>query len=200
MWWSSDIVRNQLPPEVPHRRHDWVASRHLQGRPTRQKHARLSSLVSSAFSISSHVHCIICFLHQHLLDSCVRESDEDHNSADYHVILWLSHTSNENPWLRMCALTEMPPCVLQIEYSFRWLQTPLEKRLWEKNGYRPLVAVNVMTLLHNIANSPSCKCLLRIQILVPLMTVGFFVQAMVQYNRLELLNHPVCKKYLAMKW
>lgn len=27
-----------------------------------------------------------------------------------------------------------------------------------------------------------------------------FVQAMVQYNRLELLNHPVCKKYLAMKW
>lgn len=27
-----------------------------------------------------------------------------------------------------------------------------------------------------------------------------FVQAMVHYNRLELLNHPVCKKYLAMKW
>ena len=23
---------------------------------------------------------------------------------------------------------------------------------------------------------------------------------MVQYNRIELLNHPVCKKYLAMKW
>ncbi|CAF98029.1 unnamed protein product, partial [Tetraodon nigroviridis] len=60
----------------------------------------------------------------------------------------------------------MPLCFLQIEYSFRWLQTPLEKRLWEKNGYRPLAAVN----------------------------------AMVHYNRLELLNHPVCKKYLAMKW
>lgn len=27
-----------------------------------------------------------------------------------------------------------------------------------------------------------------------------FLQAMVQYNRIELLNHPVCKKYLAMKW
>uniref|UniRef100_A0A8D3B0X1 Transient receptor potential cation channel, subfamily A, member 1b n=1 Tax=Scophthalmus maximus TaxID=52904 RepID=A0A8D3B0X1_SCOMX len=27
-----------------------------------------------------------------------------------------------------------------------------------------------------------------------------FFQAMVEYNRLELLNHPVCKKYLAMKW
>uniref|UniRef100_A0A671XYY8 Transient receptor potential cation channel, subfamily A, member 1b n=1 Tax=Sparus aurata TaxID=8175 RepID=A0A671XYY8_SPAAU len=26
------------------------------------------------------------------------------------------------------------------------------------------------------------------------------VQAMVYYNRIELLNHPVCKKYLAMKW
>ncbi|TNM96262.1 hypothetical protein fugu_015923 [Takifugu bimaculatus] len=75
--------------------------------------------------------------YKHLLDSCVRESDDDHNSADYH-----------------------------IEYSFRWLQTPLEKKLWEKNGYRPLAAVN----------------------------------AMVYYNRLELLNHPVCKKYLAMKW
>uniref|UniRef100_A0A4W6E1J9 Transient receptor potential cation channel, subfamily A, member 1b n=1 Tax=Lates calcarifer TaxID=8187 RepID=A0A4W6E1J9_LATCA len=28
----------------------------------------------------------------------------------------------------------------------------------------------------------------------------FLLQAMVQYNRIELLNHPVCKKYLAMKW
>uniref|UniRef100_A0A8D3D7J0 Transient receptor potential cation channel, subfamily A, member 1b n=1 Tax=Scophthalmus maximus TaxID=52904 RepID=A0A8D3D7J0_SCOMX len=26
------------------------------------------------------------------------------------------------------------------------------------------------------------------------------LNAMVEYNRLELLNHPVCKKYLAMKW
>lgn len=26
------------------------------------------------------------------------------------------------------------------------------------------------------------------------------VQAMVQYNRLELLTHPVCQKYLEMKW
>lgn len=97
MCWSADIVRKQLHPEVPHCRHDWVASRHLQGRPTRQELALLSSVVglSSAFSISSHVHCIICFLHQHLLDSCVRESDDDHNSADYHVILRLSHTSNE---------------------------------------------------------------------------------------------------------
>uniref|UniRef100_A0A674P1E1 Transient receptor potential cation channel, subfamily A, member 1b n=1 Tax=Takifugu rubripes TaxID=31033 RepID=A0A674P1E1_TAKRU len=67
--------------------------------------------------------------YKHLLDSCVRESDDDHNSADYHVILQLSHTSKET-------------------------------------GYRPLAAVN----------------------------------AMVYYNRLELLNHPVCKKYLAMKW
>lgn len=40
----------------------------------------------------------------------------------------------------------MSLCVLQIEYSFRWLQTPLEKRLWEKGGYRPLAAVNVITI------------------------------------------------------
>ncbi|TKS87785.1 Transient receptor potential cation channel subfamily A member 1 [Collichthys lucidus] len=26
------------------------------------------------------------------------------------------------------------------------------------------------------------------------------LNAMVQYNRIELLNHPVCKKYLSMKW
>uniref|UniRef100_A0A3Q2C6S8 Transient receptor potential cation channel, subfamily A, member 1b n=1 Tax=Cyprinodon variegatus TaxID=28743 RepID=A0A3Q2C6S8_CYPVA len=50
---------------------------------------------------------------KHLLDRCVRESDDDHNSPDYHVI---------------------------------------------------------------------------------------YLQAMVEYNRIELLNHPVCKKYLAMKW
>ena len=25
-------------------------------------------------------------------------------------------------------------------------------------------------------------------------------QAMVQYNRIELLSHPVCLKYLEMKW
>uniref|UniRef100_A0AAQ4S4B5 Transient receptor potential cation channel, subfamily A, member 1b n=1 Tax=Gasterosteus aculeatus aculeatus TaxID=481459 RepID=A0AAQ4S4B5_GASAC len=30
--------------------------------------------------------------------------------------------------------------------------------------------------------------------------VLLLLQAMVQYNRIELLNHPVCKKYLAMKW
>lgn len=27
-----------------------------------------------------------------------------------------------------------------------------------------------------------------------------FLQAMVQYNRLDLLTHPVCQKYLEMKW
>uniref|UniRef100_A0A8C5HXM9 Ion transport domain-containing protein n=1 Tax=Gouania willdenowi TaxID=441366 RepID=A0A8C5HXM9_GOUWI len=27
-----------------------------------------------------------------------------------------------------------------------------------------------------------------------------FLQFMVEYNRLDLLNHPVCRKYLAMKW
>uniref|UniRef100_A0A3B3VP07 Transient receptor potential cation channel, subfamily A, member 1b n=1 Tax=Poecilia latipinna TaxID=48699 RepID=A0A3B3VP07_9TELE len=75
---------------------------------------------------------------KHLLDRCVKESDDDHNSPDYH-----------------------------IEYDFRWLQAPISQKLIEQ-GYapKPLAAVN----------------------------------AMVQYNRIELLNHPVCKKYLGMKW
>ncbi|XP_013857780.1 transient receptor potential cation channel subfamily A member 1b [Austrofundulus limnaeus] len=76
---------------------------------------------------------------KHLLDRCVRESDDDHNSPDYH-----------------------------IEYNFRWLQAPISSKKLTDTTYKfqPLAAVN----------------------------------AMVQYNRIELLNHPVCKKYLAMKW
>ncbi|XP_068438137.1 transient receptor potential cation channel subfamily A member 1b [Clinocottus analis] len=76
---------------------------------------------------------------KHLLDRCVIESDDDHNSPDYH-----------------------------IEYNFLWLQAPLAERMMLKNfvNVKPLAALN----------------------------------AMVQYNRIELLNHPVCKKYLAMKW
>ncbi|XP_078137249.1 transient receptor potential cation channel subfamily A member 1b [Sander vitreus] len=77
--------------------------------------------------------------YKHLLDRCVRESDDDHNSPDYH-----------------------------IEYNFSWLQAPLESRKVTDKTLRvqPLAALN----------------------------------AMVKYNRIELLNHPVCKKYLAMKW
>uniref|UniRef100_A0A7N8WR30 Transient receptor potential cation channel, subfamily A, member 1b n=1 Tax=Mastacembelus armatus TaxID=205130 RepID=A0A7N8WR30_9TELE len=76
---------------------------------------------------------------KHLLDCCMKESDDDHNSPDYH-----------------------------IEYDFEWLEAPLTvKKLNDKTlKYKPLAALN----------------------------------AMVQYNRIELLNHPVCKKYLAMKW
>ncbi|XP_062297967.1 transient receptor potential cation channel subfamily A member 1b [Scomber scombrus] len=77
--------------------------------------------------------------YKHLLDRCVRESDDDHNSPDYH-----------------------------IEYNFKWLQAPLVLQKVKDKTLRPqpLAALN----------------------------------AMVQYNRIELLNHPVCKKYLAMKW
>uniref|UniRef100_A0A673AM45 Ion transport domain-containing protein n=1 Tax=Sphaeramia orbicularis TaxID=375764 RepID=A0A673AM45_9TELE len=76
---------------------------------------------------------------KHLLDNCVRESDDDPNSPNFH-----------------------------IEYDFMWLQPPVEvKKIIEKNiKFQPLISLN----------------------------------AMVQYHRIELLNHPVCKKYLAMKW
>uniref|UniRef100_A0A8C4DCC8 Transient receptor potential cation channel, subfamily A, member 1b n=1 Tax=Dicentrarchus labrax TaxID=13489 RepID=A0A8C4DCC8_DICLA len=38
------------------------------------------------------------------------------------------------------------------------------------------------------------------QYIICYFSVLLFVKAMVHYNRIELLNHPVCKKYLAMKW
>ncbi|CAN9506114.1 unnamed protein product [Ophioblennius macclurei] len=77
--------------------------------------------------------------YKHLLDGCVRESDDDYNSSGYH-----------------------------IEYDFMWLQPPLsvKKLSNEEMPFKPLVALN----------------------------------AMVEYNRIDLLNHPVCKKYLEMKW
>ncbi|XP_029934624.1 transient receptor potential cation channel subfamily A member 1b isoform X2 [Myripristis murdjan] len=78
---------------------------------------------------------------KHLLDRCVRESDDDPNSPDY-----------------------------SIEYNFMWLQAPIAYMKNSKTDnavkIQPLVALN----------------------------------AMVQYNRIELLNHPVCRKYLEMKW
>ncbi|KAI2667619.1 Transient receptor potential cation channel subfamily A member 1 [Labeo rohita] len=78
---------------------------------------------------------------KHLLDTCIKESEEDVNSTNYY-----------------------------IEYNFRWLQHPLQnlkKTGMEKdNTYKPLSALN----------------------------------AMVNFNRVTLLTHPVCKKYLEMKW
>lgn len=75
---------------------------------------------------------------KHLLDSCVKESDHDTNSQEFH-----------------------------IKYDFRWLQAPIEARAEARMPYiGPLASLN----------------------------------AMVRHNRIELLNHPVCKKYLAMKW
>ncbi|KAF7655906.1 hypothetical protein LDENG_00048650, partial [Lucifuga dentata] len=76
--------------------------------------------------------------YKHLLDCCVRESDDDQNSPEFH-----------------------------IEYDFTWLQAPIAQReAYKAMRVTPLAA-------HN---------------------------AMVQYKRIELLNHPVCKKYLEMKW
>ncbi|XP_056600005.1 transient receptor potential cation channel subfamily A member 1a [Triplophysa dalaica] len=78
---------------------------------------------------------------KHLLDTCIKESEEDVNSCNYF-----------------------------IEYNFRWLQYPLQE-LKKASGerditYKPLHALN----------------------------------AMVHFNRISLLTHSVCKKYLEMKW
>lgn len=50
---------------------------------------------------------------------------------------------------------------------------------------------------HRVAYMPVSLSVLSWQLANSLL---LFVQAMVHYNRIELLNHPVCKKYLAMKW
>ncbi|TSN21213.1 Transient receptor potential cation channel subfamily A member 1 [Bagarius yarrelli] len=82
-----------------------------------------------------------CF--KHLLDTCIKESEEDVNSCGYY-----------------------------IEYNFQWLQQPIhyamktENLVKEDTLAKPLAALN----------------------------------AMVEFNRVDLLTHPVCKKYLEMKW
>ncbi|XP_051785308.1 transient receptor potential cation channel subfamily A member 1b [Erpetoichthys calabaricus] len=76
-----------------------------------------------------------------LLDKAIKESDDDVNCENYHII-----------------------------YNFKYLQCPLSyKKLAEedkKYTYHPLAAMNTM----------------------------------VRFKRVDLLTHPVCKKYLQMKW
>uniref|UniRef100_A0A673YFR9 Transient receptor potential cation channel, subfamily A, member 1b n=1 Tax=Salmo trutta TaxID=8032 RepID=A0A673YFR9_SALTR len=57
-----------------------------------------------------------------------------------------------------------------IEYNFQWLQAPIALKKHAKTNKS-----------------------LKVQPLAAL-------NAMVNYNRIELLTHPVCKKYLEMKW
>ncbi|KAL6462943.1 hypothetical protein MHYP_G00293650 [Metynnis hypsauchen] len=57
-----------------------------------------------------------------------------------------------------------------ITYNFKWLQAPVDLKKLEKTD--KTVYVQPLAALN----------------------------AMVQYNRLELLTHPVCQKYLEMKW
>uniref|UniRef100_A0A8C2QB26 Transient receptor potential cation channel, subfamily A, member 1a n=1 Tax=Cyprinus carpio TaxID=7962 RepID=A0A8C2QB26_CYPCA len=60
--------------------------------------------------------------------------------------------------------------VLQIEYNFRWLQHPLQNL--KKTGMEKDNTYKPLSALN----------------------------AMVNFNRVSLLTHPVCKKYLEMKW
>lgn len=86
--------------------------------------------------------------------------------------------------------------VIQIEYNFRWLQHPLQNLkktdLEKDNTYKPLSALNVGTSLKIYSNCVNCEWP-RSENVSPL-------QAMVNFNRISLLTHPVCKKYLEMKW
>ncbi|XP_070976199.1 transient receptor potential cation channel subfamily A member 1-like [Oncorhynchus clarkii lewisi] len=100
------------------------------------------------FEVKSTKRCVVMdmieFLPEsfkHLLDTCVKESDDDINSTNY-----------------------------SIEYTFRWLQAPMHviklAKADKSFDFQPLTALNYM----------------------------------VKFNRIELLTHPVCKKYLEMKW
>lgn len=86
--------------------------------------------------------------------------------------------------------------VLQIEYNFRWLQHPLQNLkktgLEKDNTYKPLSALNVGTLQNIYYNCVDCEWP-RSENVSPL-------QAMVNFNHISLLTHPVCKRYLEMKW
>ncbi|XP_072524951.1 transient receptor potential cation channel subfamily A member 1a [Salminus brasiliensis] len=62
-------------------------------------------------------------------------------------------------------------CTYNIEYNFQWLQQP---ELYAKKT-------------ENLEKDDNYK---------PLAALN----AMVEFNRVELLTHPVCKKYLEMKW
>uniref|UniRef100_W5KM94 Transient receptor potential cation channel, subfamily A, member 1a n=1 Tax=Astyanax mexicanus TaxID=7994 RepID=W5KM94_ASTMX len=103
----------------------------------------------TTFKVNSAKRCIVLdmieFLpesYKHLLDTCIKESDDDVNS-----------------------------CTYNIEYNFQWLQHTNHRiqntdNIEEDDDYKPLAALN----------------------------------AMVEFNRVELLTHPVCKKFLEMKW
>uniref|UniRef100_A0A673YF39 Transient receptor potential cation channel, subfamily A, member 1b n=1 Tax=Salmo trutta TaxID=8032 RepID=A0A673YF39_SALTR len=72
--------------------------------------------------------------------------------------------------LRVAKLPKSPRFGFLIEYNFQWLQAPIALKKHAKTNKS-----------------------LKVQPLAAL-------NAMVNYNRIELLTHPVCKKYLEMKW
>uniref|UniRef100_A0A8C7QL28 Transient receptor potential cation channel, subfamily A, member 1b n=1 Tax=Oncorhynchus mykiss TaxID=8022 RepID=A0A8C7QL28_ONCMY len=72
--------------------------------------------------------------------------------------------------LRVAKLPKSPRFWFLIEYNFQWLQAPIALKKHAKTDES-----------------------LKVQPLAAL-------NAMVNNNRIELLTHPVCKKYLEMKW
>lgn len=77
---------------------------------------------------------------QHLLDACIRESEEDVNSTNYYVS-FLSY------WMFKVTTSSTNTLYFhQIEYNFRWLQHPLQNLkadMKKDTNYKPLSALNV---------------------------------------------------------
>lgn len=93
----------------------------------------------------------ISALSQHLLDSCVKESDDDHNSPDYHVNG--PHSDAYCQEIKMMSFVYGSVgsniSFLQIEYDFGFLQAPiiLMKYMADNSSKRtPLAALNVSKL------------------------------------------------------
>lgn len=111
----------------------------------------------------SHHICISVVLHclqQHLLDRCVRESDHDHNSPEYHVTQMQLAQRNVTVLYNLsgaqiyCLMYCIFLRVLQIEYSFKWLQASITaKKTYDdlkSLKYQPLPALNVRNFISQV--------------------------------------------------
>uniref|UniRef100_A0A667ZIP7 Transient receptor potential cation channel, subfamily A, member 1b n=1 Tax=Myripristis murdjan TaxID=586833 RepID=A0A667ZIP7_9TELE len=111
------------------------------------------------------------------------KTDEDGNTA-LHIAAREGHVAAVK--LMLCKGAEL---VLNKNHT-SFLHEALQ------NGRKDVVNA-VIDSERYVVSSPACsKCAIKQwAIFLPLSP-----QAMVQYNRIELLNHPVCRKYLEMKW
>lgn len=80
----------------------------------------------------------VCFP-QHLLDSCVKESDYDTNSPEFYV----NHTQRKHRLTMEELFKHFLLFFFQIKYDFTWLQVPTETKDESRMKYAgPLASLN----------------------------------------------------------